>query len=114
MAKELGISIPAEKQAELQQEAQEKDGYLGLSAAYWQFRSEGSSLNEITNDLYYEKDWKAGVGYYHSDLEKISESMNQNAVPAAALESMDLRTVYQRLMSSPYVQWCFNDLSKLP
>lgn len=114
MAKELGISIPAEKQAELQQEAQEKDGYLGLSAAYWQFRSEGSSLNEIMNDLYYEKDWKAGVGYYHSDLEKISESMNQNAVPAAALESMDLRTVYQRLMSSPYVQWCFNDLSKLP
>lgn len=101
MAEEMGISIPTERQTEILQEAQEKDGYLGLPAAYWQFRSEGSNLNLTIRNHYYEQDWKWGEGYYHSDLEKISESMTQTAVPTAALESMDLRAVYQRLMKSP-------------
>lgn len=114
MAEELGISIPAEKQETIRLEAEEKDGYLGLPAAYWQFRSEGSSLNLMMNDLYYEKDWKWGVGEYHSALEKVSENMTQNTVPAPALESMDLSAVYQRLMKSPFVRWQFEHLSNIP
>ena len=105
LAEELGVSIPADKQEEIRLEAEEKDGYLGLPAVYWQFRSEGSSLNLMMRNLYWEKDWKWGVGEYHSALEKVSENMVQNAVPAPALETMDLSAVYQRLMNSPFVRW---------
>lgn len=104
MAEELGISIPAEKQETIRLEAEEKDGYLGLPAAYWQFRSEGIYLNLMMTNLYWEKDWKWGVGEYHDDLEDVSEAMIQNAVPAPALEAMNLGAVYQRLMDSPLVR----------
>lgn len=107
MAEEMGISIPAEEQAEIQQETQEKDGYLGLSAAYWQFRKESIILNGMMNNLYVAKDWKTGSAAYHNELDKLSEAMTQNAVPAAALGFMDLRAVYQRLMASPFIAWNF-------
>ena len=109
LAEELGVSIPADKQKEIRLEAEEKDGYLGLPAVYWQFRSEGSSLNLMMRNLYWEKDWKWGESYYHNDLEDVSEAMTQNAVPAPALETMDLSAVYQRLMKSPFVQWQFQN-----
>lgn len=109
LAEELGVSIPADKQEEIRLEAEEKDGYLGLPAVYWQFRSEGSSLNLMMRNLYWEKDWKWGESYYHNDLEDVSEAMTQNAVPAPALETMDLSAVYQRLMKSPFVQWQFHN-----
>lgn len=113
MAEELGISIPAEKQETIRLEAEEKDGYLGLPAAYWQFRSEGSYLNLMMTNLYWEKDWKWGVGEYHDDLEDVSEAMTQNAVPAPALEAMNLGAVYQRLMDSPLVQSNYGYLRNL-
>ena len=107
MAEELGVALSPEDQASIQLNADELDGCLGLPAAYWQFRQEHIALNQNMNNFYYEKDWKWGVGEYHSALEKISENMVQNAVPAPALETMDLSAVYQRLMQSPFVQWQF-------
>lgn len=108
LAEELGVSIPAEQQETIRLEAEEKGGYLGLTAAYWQFRGEGSSLNWIMRNSHIEQDWKWGEGLYHSKLEKVSEAMIQNAVPTEALESMDLSAVYQRLMNSPFVRWQFH------
>lgn len=107
LAEELGLSIPAEQLETIRLEAEEKDGYLGLPAAYWQFRSEGSSLNLMMKNLYWEEDWKWGESYYHNALEDVSETMTQNAIPAPALEAMDLSAVYQRLMNSPFVRWQF-------
>ena len=107
MAEELGVALSPEDQASIQLNADELDGCLGLPAAYWQFRQEHIALNQNMNNFYYEKDWKWGVGEYHSALEKISENMVQNAVPAPALETIDLSAVYQRLMQSPFVQWQF-------
>ena len=109
MAEELGISIPAEEQEKIRLEAEENSGYLGLPAAYWQFRKEGILLNGMMNNLYVAKDWKTGSAAYHNELDKRSEAMTQNAVPAAALESMDLRAVYQRLMASPFTVWNFQN-----
>ena len=85
------------------------DGHLGLSAAYWRQQSENSKLNLKLKDLYWEADWKSGEYLYHSDLEKCSQSLLQTAVPAAALESMDLRAVYQRLIASPFIAWNFQN-----
>ena len=107
MAEELELSIPAEKQSELQHNADEQAGYLGLPAAYWQFRSEGIHLNGMMNDLYYEQDWKTGANNYHRDLANIAETMKQTATPTTALESMNLDAVYERLMKSPFIQWNF-------
>ena len=109
MAKDLGISIPVEEQEEIQLEAEENDGYLGLSSSYWHFRKESILLNGMMNNLYVAKDWKNGSATYHNELDKLSEAMTQNAVPTAALESMDLRAVYQRLMASPYIAWRFHN-----
>ena len=109
MAKYLGISIPTEEQEALQLEAEEIGGYLGLSAAYWQFRKEGILLNGMMNNLYVAKDWKNGSAAYHNELDKRCEAMAQNAVPTTALESMDLRAVYQRLMASPFITWKFQN-----
>ena len=53
--------------------------------------------------------YTTGESYYHNDLEDVSEAMTQNAVPAPALETMDLSAVYQRLMKSPFVQWQFQN-----
>lgn len=105
MAEELGVALSPEDQASIQLNADELDGCLGLPAAYWQFRQEHIALNQNMNNFYHEKDWKWGVGEYHSALEKVSENMVQNAVPAPALETMDLSAVYQRLMNSPFVRW---------
>ena len=109
MAEELGVALSPEDQASIQLNADELDGCLGLPAAYWQFRQEHIALNQNMNNFYYEKDWKWGAGEYHSALEKISENMVQNTVPAPALETMDLSAVYQRLMKSPFVQWQFQN-----
>lgn len=104
MAKELGVTLSPEDQTAIGRIAEERDGYLGLPAAYWQFRQELIVLNHNMNNFYREKDWKWGANEYHSALEKISENMIQNTVPAPALEAMDLSAVYQRLMKSPFVQ----------
>ena len=56
-----------------------------------------------------QKDWKNGSAAYHNELDKRCEAMAQNAVPTTALESMDLRAVYQRLMASPFVTWKFQN-----
>jgi len=109
LAGELDIFISPEEQEAIRLEAEEKDGYLGLPAAYWQFRSEGNSLNLKMKQLYWEEDWKLGESYYHNDLEDVSEAMTENAVPAPALETMDLSAVYQRLMKSPFVRWQFQN-----
>jgi len=109
LAGELDIFISPEEQEAIRLEAEEKDGYLGLPAAYWQFRSEGNSLNLKMKQLYWEEDWKLGESYYHNDLEDVSEAMTENAVPAPALEAMDLSAVYQRLMKSPFVRWQFQN-----
>ena len=109
MAKDLGVSIPAEEQEALQLDAEEMGGYLGLSAAYWQFRKEGILLNGMMNNLYVAKDWKNGSATYHNQLDKCAEAMAQNAVPTAALESSDLRAVYQRLIASPFIAWKFQN-----
>lgn len=109
MAEEQGVTLSPEDQTAIRRIAEERDGYLGLPAAYWQFRQELIVLNHNMNNLYYEKDWKWGANEYHSALEKISENMVQNTVPTPALEAMDLSAVYQRLMNSPFVQWQFQN-----
>jgi len=109
IAKELGVTLSPEDQTAIRRIAEERDGFLGLPAAYWQFRQEDIVLNHNMNDFYREKDWKWGANEYHSALEKISENMVQNAVPAPALETMDLSAVYQRLMKSPFVRWQFQN-----
>ena len=114
LAEQLNLSLSAEELEAIRLEAEEKDGYLGLPAAYWQFRSEGSHLNLMMRNLYWEQDWKWGEGYYHNDLEDVSEAMTQSAVPTEAFEAMDLSAVYQRLMKSPFVKWQFEYLSNIP
>lgn len=109
LAEKRGISLSEEELAESAVYAQSMDGYLGLSAAYWQQQSQNSKLNLKLKDLYCEADWKSGEYLYHSDLEKCSQSLLQTAVPTDALRSMDLRAVYQRLMASPFITWNFQN-----
>ena len=109
LAEKGGISLSEEELAESAVYAQSMDGYLGLSAAYWQQQSQNSKLNLKLKDLYCEADWKSGEYIYNSDLEKCSQSLLQTAVPTDALRSMDLRAVYQRLMASPFITWNFQN-----
>ena len=109
MAKKKRLSLSEEELAESAVYAQSMDGYLGLSAAYWQQQSQNSKLNLKLKDLYCEADWKSGEYLYHSDLEKLSKSLLQKAVPTDVLLSMDLRAVYQRLMASPFITWNFQN-----
>ena len=109
MAKEKGISLSEKELAESAAYAQSMDGHLGLSAAYWQQQSQNSKLNLKLKDFYCEADWKSGEYLYHSDLEKLSKSLLQKAVPTDMLLSMDLRAVYQRLMASPFITWNFQN-----
>ena len=109
LAEKKGISLSEEELAESAAYAESMDGCLGLSAAYWQQQSESSKLNLKLRDLYCEADWKSGEDLYHSDLEKLSESLLQKAVPTDVLLSMDLRAVYQRLMVSPFIAWNFQN-----
>ncbi|MCI6320643.1 MAG: S-layer homology domain-containing protein [Clostridiales bacterium] len=109
LAEKRGISLSEEELAESAVYAQSMDGYLGLSAAYWQQQSQNSKLNLKLKDLYCEADWKSGEYLYHSDLEKCSQSLLQTAVPTDALRSMDLRAVYQWLMASPFITWNFQN-----
>lgn len=109
MAKEKGISLSEKELAENAAYAQSMDGHLGLSAACWQQQSQNSKLNLKLKDFYCEADWKSGEYLYHSDLEKLSKSLLQKAVPTDMLLSMDLRAVYQRLMASPFITWNFQN-----
>lgn len=105
MAEEKGISLSEEELAESAAYGQSQEGYLGLSAAYWQHQSESSKLNLKLINLYWEADWKRGEYDYHSDLEKLSESLLQKAVSSDALRSMDFGAVYARLSASPFASW---------
>ena len=107
LAKDLGIFLSPEETADIQKSAEEKDGYLGLPAAYWQFREQGTLLNLTLRNYYYQYDHKTGESSYHSVLEQTAAQMIRTAVPTEAFESMDLSAVYQRLMKSPFVQWQF-------
>lgn len=107
LAKDLGIFLSQEESANIRINAADKDGYLGLPAAYWQFREEGILLNLTMRNYFYQYDHKTGESSYHSVLEQTAAQMMRTAVPAEALEAMDLSAVYQRLMKSPFVRWQF-------
>jgi len=113
LAAEKGITLSEEEQAKLLQEAETTAGSEGLSAAYWYFRREGSSLNSAMRTHYIDWDFeqgyngKVGESYYHRDLEARAEAMIQNTIPTEALSSMDLSAVYSRLKNSPFTGWRF-------
>lgn len=107
LAKDLGIFLSAEETANIQKSAANKDGYLGLPAAYWQFREEGILLNLTLRDYYYQFDIKTGESGYHTVLKQTAAQMIRTSFPTPALEAMDLSAVYQRLMNSPFVRWQF-------
>jgi len=113
LAAEMGISLSEAEQEEIRQESLRENGNLGLPAAYWQFRKEGSHLNAAMRSHYIDWDFeqgyngKVGESYYHRDLEACAETMIQNTVPTEALTSMDLSAVYSRLKNSPFIGWRF-------
>lgn len=108
LAEEQGVSLTEEELAQAAQYAADYDGYLGLDAAYWERKDTGTLLNIKLNDLYYQEDWKAGTSYYHQDLEETSQALLDHTVLEAALESLDLAAVYQRLEASPFILWNFS------
>lgn len=107
LAKEKGVALSEETLAEIAAEAQASAGLYGTTAAYQQFQKVGIALNSALRDLYIEANWKWGEGDYHSDLEKVSETLLEKAAATEALRSMDFNAVYNRLKSSPFAAWKF-------
>lgn len=107
LAKEKGVTLSAETLAKITAEAQASAGLYGTTAAYQQFQKEGIALSSALCDLYIEADWKWGESDYHSDLEKVSKALLEKSSAADALRSMDFKTVYGRLKSSPFAAWKF-------
>lgn len=105
LAKQKGVTLPAEKQAEIAANAAERDGYQAMSAAYWQYQLENAALNTALLDAYSAADPKYGKHACADDLTAISENLAQTAVPTEALTGLDLAAVYQRLMASPWTKW---------
>lgn len=105
MAEEKGILLSRQELADISQSAQSMDGYLGLSSEYWQYEHTSTALNLQLRDLYCQADWKTGESLYHSDLERLSQSLLETAAPSAALRAMDLSAVYHRLTASPFAHW---------
>ena len=106
LAEQLGLSL-TEEEAQAEQYGRETAGYLGLSAAYWQYQQTGVLLNAKMRTLYWEKDWKNGEAAYHNDLEAMSEALLESAELSPALEALDLTAVYGRLAASPFPLWNF-------
>jgi len=105
LAKDLGFFFSPEELTAIQENAAGQDGYLGLTAAYWQFREEGIHLNLTMRNYYCEQDSKTGEHGYHTVLEQTADQMVRTAIPTQALADLDLNTVYQRLIASPFIKW---------
>lgn len=103
LAEKLGVRLTAEEQAEAVQTGQNKAGYLGMDAAYWQYKQIGVTLNGNLRMLYWEKDWKTGEATYHKELEAVSKALLESAEPTAALTSLDLASIRKAYSSSPVI-----------
>ena len=105
LAKQKGVTLSAEKQAEIAAGAAERDGYQAMSAAYWQYQLENAALNTVLLDAYSAADPRYGKHACADDLTAISENFVRTAVPTEALTALDLSAVYQRLVASPWTEW---------
>lgn len=105
LAQQKGVTLSAEKQAEISANAAERDGYQAMSAAYWQYQLENAALNTALLDAYSAADPRYGKHACADDLTAVSENLAQTAIPTEALTSLDLAAVYQRLMASPWTEW---------
>ena len=101
LAEDLSMRLTAEEQAEAAQAGQNNAGYLGMGAAYWQYKQSGVLLNGNLRMLYWEKDWKTGEATYHQELEAVSETLLESAEPTAALTSLDLDAIRAKSKNSP-------------
>ena len=101
LAEDLSMRLTAEEQAEAEQAGQNSAGYLGMGAAYWQYKQSGGLLNGNLRMLYWEKDWKTGEAAYHQELEAVSEALLESAEPTAALTSLDLDAIRAKSKNSP-------------
>ena len=101
LAEEIGMGLTAEEQAQAAQAGRNRAGYLGVGAAYWQYKQTGVILNGNMRMLYWQKDWKTGEATYHQELEAVSQALLESAEPTAALTSLDLAAIQTRLVNSP-------------
>ena len=101
LAEEIGMGLTAEEQAQAAQAGRNRAGYLGVGAAYWQYKQTGVILNGNMRMLYWQKDWKTGEATYHQELEAVSQALLESAEPTAALTSLDLAAIQARLVNSP-------------
>lgn len=101
LAEDLSMRLTAEEQAEAAQAGQNNAGYLGMGAAYWQYKQSGVLLNGNLRMLYWEKGWKTGEATYHQELEAVSEALLESAEPTAALTSLDLDAIRAKSKNSP-------------
>ena len=67
LAEEIGMGLTAEEQAQADQAGRNRAGYLGVGAAYWQYKQTGVLLNGNMRMLYWQKDWKTGEATYHQE-----------------------------------------------
>ena len=105
LAERKSVTLPAEKLAEAAQNANARDGYQAMSAAYWQRQLESSALNTVLLDTYSAAEPKAGRQLCAADLTAISEALVQSATASDALTSLDFAAIWQRLMASPWTAW---------
>ena len=63
LAEEIGMGLTAEEQAQAAQAGRNRAGYLGVGAAYWQYKQTGVILNGNMRMLYWQKDWKTRRGH---------------------------------------------------
>ena len=105
LAAQKGVTLSAEKLAEITAGAAERDGYQAMSAAYWQYQLENAALNTALLDAYSAADPRYGKHACAEDLTAISDNFVRTAVPTEALTTLDLSAVYQRLVASPWTEW---------
>ena len=104
LAEELGMRLTAEEQTETEQAGRNSAGYLGMGAAYWQYKQSGVLLNGNLRMLYWENDWKTGEAAYHQELDAVSRALLESAEPTTALTSLNLEAIKAKSENSP-IYW---------
>ena len=95
------MRLTAEEQTETEQAGQNSAGYLGMGAAYWQYKQSGVLLNGNLRMLYWENDWKTGEAAYHQELDAVSRALLESAEPTTALTSLNLEAIKAKSENSP-------------